>query len=57
MPKCSICGKQYKGYGNNALSVNNGRCCDSCNETIVVPRRFQDARNRRKENKNANKDI
>ncbi len=57
MPKCSICGKQYKGYGNNALPVNNGRCCDSCNETIVVPRRFQDARNRRKENKNANKDI
>ena len=57
MPKCSICGKQYKGYGNNALPVNNGRCCDSYNETIVVPRRFQDARNRRKDNKNANKDI
>ena len=47
MPICSICGKNYEGYGNNAQPVNNGRCCDECNITIVVPRRFQDAKNRR----------
>lgn len=47
MPICSICGKNYEGYGNNAQPVNNGRCCDECNITIVVPRRFLDAKNRR----------
>lgn len=41
MAKCSICHKEYKGYGNNAYPVNNGRCCDICNATIVVPRRMQ----------------
>lgn len=38
--------KSYEGYGNNAQPVNNGRCCDECNITIVVPRRFQDAINK-----------
>lgn len=58
MPKCSICGKKYEGYGNNAQPVNIGRCCDNCNTTIVVPRRLQDARNRREGvEKNANKNI
>lgn len=47
MPICSICVKNYEGYGNNAQPVNNGKCCDECNITIVVPRRFQDAKNRR----------
>lgn len=47
MPICSICGKNYEGYGNNAQPVNNGRCCDECNIKIVVPRRFQDTKNRR----------
>ena len=43
--KCSICGKNYEGYGNNAQPVNTGRCCDSCNATVVVLRRMQDYRN------------
>ncbi|MCI9015927.1 MAG: hypothetical protein HFJ53_02005 [Clostridia bacterium] len=42
MPICSICGKHYEGYGNNAQPVNDGRCCDYCNSTIVIPRRIQD---------------
>ena len=46
---CSICGKKYEGYGNNAGPINNGRCCDKCNITIVVPRRIQDSINRGKE--------
>ena len=39
---CSICGKYFEGYGNNAYPVNDGRCCDVCNTSIVVPRRIQD---------------
>lgn len=55
MPTCSICGKHYEGYGNNAQPVNDGRCCDYCNVTIVVPRRMQDYRNQlRKDEDNGN---
>lgn len=39
---CSICGKEYEGYGNNAQPVNSGRCCNECNIKIVIPRRIQD---------------
>ena len=38
---CSICGKPYTGYGNNADPVNKGRCCDTCNETVVIPERIK----------------
>lgn len=41
MEICSICGKQYKGYGNNARPVNDGRCCDTCNYKIVIPKRIE----------------
>ena len=44
---CSICGKSYEGYGNNAQPVNNGRCCDKCNATVVIPRRIQEHKNRK----------
>ena len=37
---CSICGKKYEGYGNNARPINNGRCCDEFNKTKVVPFRM-----------------
>lgn len=47
--KCSICGLEIKPHpvtsyvgGNNAWPVNEGRCCDTCNETVVVPRRLAD---------------
>lgn len=33
---CSICHKEYSGWGNNALPVNSGRCCDYCNLNVVV---------------------
>lgn len=52
MKNCSICGKKYDGYGNNAQPVNNGRCCDDCNSTIVVPRRITDSINKKEENSN-----
>ena len=37
---CSICGKEYRGYGNNAEPVNSGRCCNECNILIVLPARM-----------------
>lgn len=43
MEKCSICGKHYEGYGNNAQPVNNGRCCDEYNRTVVIPRRITES--------------
>lgn len=39
MKKCSICGKQYEGRGNNAQPINKGLCCDQCNSTVVIPTR------------------
>lgn len=42
--KCSICGGMIEGYGNSALPVNDGRCCDKCNGEVVVPRRANDAK-------------
>ena len=43
--KCSICGEQIpvkNGWneGNNAEPVNSGRCCDVCNDTVVIPARL-----------------
>jgi len=38
--KCSICKKDYDGWGNNAEPVNSGRCCDGCNWTQVIPARL-----------------
>ena len=38
---CSICGKPYTGWGNNAEPVNDGRCCDMCNTTVVIPARLK----------------
>lgn len=41
--KCSICGKEIKGYGNNPYPVRIGeddRCCDECNAKYVIPVRI-----------------
>ena len=35
---CSLCSRPYSGYGNNAQPLSNGRCCDSCNEDVIVAR-------------------
>lgn len=40
---CVICGQKYTGYGNDARPVKEGRCCNGCNLTVVVPRRIADA--------------
>lgn len=38
---CVICGKEYEGYGNNAEPVADGKCCDECNWTVVIPERIK----------------
>lgn len=42
---CSICQMpiEEKGgwaHGNNAQPVNAGRCCDECNDMVVIPARI-----------------
>ena len=39
--KCSICKKEFTGFGNNAEPLNNGRCCDECNLSFVLPERIR----------------
>jgi hypothetical protein len=41
MSKCSICEAPYSGFGHNAWPVNGRRCCDDCNEKVVIPARFR----------------
>jgi len=38
--KCCFCKKDAGKYGNNALPIMDGRCCDECNDGIVIPIRI-----------------
>jgi len=41
---CVLCGKAFKEYGNNPAPLKDeGECCDSCNDTKVLPARFKGA--------------
>lgn len=43
MIKCSICGDEMEEeYGNNAQPVNDGECCDRCNQEVVIPARLEE---------------
>ena len=41
---CSICGDiirkfgKSRGFGHNAQPINDGRCCDECNNLVIVER-------------------
>jgi len=35
-------GKMYWDQGNDAMPVANGRCCNKCDKTIVLPMRLTD---------------
>jgi len=37
---CSICEREYIGFGNNAWPINDGRCCDDCNSAHVIRTRI-----------------
>ena len=40
--RCCFCGSKIEGYGNNPWPVagGNARCCDRCNDTVVIPARL-----------------
>ena len=42
---CSICFLEVWGFGNNAEPINNGRCCNTCND-LVITARFHQLRGR-----------
>ena len=40
---CCICGAPIEGFGNNpypCVSIENARCCDECNQNVVIPARI-----------------
>ena len=38
---CPICGKEFKGYGNNCAPLYfPEQCCDKCNIEVIVPIRL-----------------
>lgn len=42
--KCSICGYLInENESHNAQPINNGRCCEVCNMTVVIPKRVERA--------------
>ena len=43
--KCSICGKYFSGYGHNPspFCSTGDRCCDECNNDVVIPHRIRRA--------------
>ena len=39
---CSICNSEIDDrFGHNAWPINDGTCCDTCNMTVVVPKRIE----------------
>jgi hypothetical protein len=40
MEKCSICGKRFEGFGNNPSPFPGERCCDECDNKVVLPIRL-----------------
>ena len=43
---CSICNNKINDrFGNNAEPVNDGRCCNDCNSTVVIPVRIKEMLN------------
>ena len=35
---CAMCRVQFRGYGNNAQPILDGKVCDECNITVVIQR-------------------
>lgn len=35
---CSLCGKEYIGFGHNAFPLRKERCCDQCNILVMLAR-------------------
>lgn len=37
---CPLCGKTYKGWGNNPFPLDMDKVCDDCNLNVITPIRF-----------------
>lgn len=59
MKKCCLCGSELEKHytekgemywddGNNAQPLKDGRCCDECNKTRVIPKRIADMHSQRR---------
>ena len=45
--KCSICkDKIFESNSHNAYPINEGRCCDICNFSVVIPMRLKVSRSK-----------
>jgi ClpX C4-type zinc finger len=42
--QCSICFRRYTEFGHPAEPVRSGRCCNACNDLVVIPARLRAAR-------------
>ena len=46
---CCICGEPINGFGNDPWPYNmEGRCCDICNYTVVIPVRIKQSKTKNK---------
>lgn len=46
---CVLCGKHIDGHGNNpAPLADEGKCCDECNSTKVIPARMKALRGKKR---------
>jgi len=39
--QCSICFRRYTEFGHPAEPVRSGRCCNACNDLVVIPARLR----------------
>ena len=46
---CAICNKPFEEYGHSAQPVCAGRCCNICNDTVVIPARLKKLKERQHE--------
>lgn len=41
--KCPLCGKTFRGYGNNPRPLDiKGKVCDECNVNVIIPMRIME---------------
>lgn len=55
---CCICGEKFLGYGNNPYPLvkkEGARCCDACNEKVILARMQEIIDRNKKEQENKEK--
>lgn len=58
--KCCLCGKEFIGYGNNPYPLvkeQGAKCCDECNELVIVERIRQITNKKDKKGENKDESI